>query len=93
MKTHTLSTWPGPFEAVLDGTKRFEYRLDDRGFELGDELVLREWDPSRFVSSGVGGGGGLTGRQLKCRVTYILRGRFGVPINYVVMSIGEVEAM
>jgi len=43
---HILKCWPGPFAAVLDGSKRFEYRVDDRGYRVGDILHLREYVPS-----------------------------------------------
>jgi len=43
---HELKTWPQFFAAVRSGAKRFEIRLNDRGFMLHDILVLREWDPA-----------------------------------------------
>jgi len=36
MRTHRLKTWPQYFEAVLKGTKRFDIRVDDRDFAVGD---------------------------------------------------------
>lgn len=77
MRTHELKTWPGPFEDVVAGRKTHEVRKDDRGFEVGDTLVLREWVP---------GPQGYTGRSLTVTVTYITRG-WGLPDDMCVMSI------
>jgi hypothetical protein len=43
-RIHELKTWPQFFDAIIDGTKSFELRRDDRGFEVGDALLLRECD-------------------------------------------------
>lgn len=43
---HHLKTWPRYFYAVDRCQKRFELRLDDRGFKLGDILILCEWNPA-----------------------------------------------
>lgn len=77
-KTHELKTWVEFFGAVADHRKRFELRRDDRGFNVGDELWLREWYP----------GLGYTGRELRKRVSYIFRGgQFGLEPGFVIMSI------
>lgn len=79
MMVHDLKTHPDPFAAVLDGRKRFEYRRNDRGFGVGDVLVLREWDPDRDA---------YTGREIRARVHYIARDpAFGVPDGFAVLSI------
>jgi hypothetical protein len=76
---HDLKCWPEPFEAVLCGRKAFEYRIDDRWFQDGDALRLREWMPDAATYSG---------RVMLAFVTYVLRGgEFGVPFGYCVMSI------
>jgi hypothetical protein len=43
---HELKTWPQFFARLVDGSKTFEIRKDDRVFQAGDTLVLREYDPS-----------------------------------------------
>lgn len=75
-RTHDLKTWPDYYVHLLDGTKTFEYRRDDRNFREGDTLLLREWDPTfeRY-----------TGREMTRRVTYILR----VSKDFVVMALAE----
>jgi|ERR1051326_1956187 hypothetical protein len=44
---HRLKIWPEHFAAVKSGAKRAEFRKDDRTprFEVGDMLVLEEYDP------------------------------------------------
>ena len=77
MKTHELKILPQYFQAVWDGIKTFEVRKDDRDYQCGDILVLREWD------------GKYTGSELDVEVTYILRNasRYGLADGYCIMSI------
>lgn len=56
-------TWPDYFEAVLKGDKQFDARLGDFKAEVGDILVLEEWDPELKD---------YTGRVIKRRVSYRL---------------------
>ena len=44
MSRHILKTFPNYFQQVWDGEKTFEVRFDDRGYQRGDVLVLREFD-------------------------------------------------
>ena len=101
MATHELKCWPNAFEAIRDGRKRFEWRRDDRGFEVGDVLVLKLYDPHAHGYSSTGPAaddGSAFGDYVKneaserieqrVRVTYILRSDwFGVPQNFCIMSI------
>jgi hypothetical protein len=78
-KIHQLKTWPDYFEAVFLEKKPFEVRLDDRNFQVGDVLILREYDPAT---------GEYSGRQLARNVTYKLPGGgFGVEAGYCVLGI------
>jgi hypothetical protein len=43
---HELKIWPQYYCRVKDGSKTFEVRDNDRGFQTGDDVVLREWDPA-----------------------------------------------
>jgi len=62
MRVHKLKTWAPYFQAIVDGLKTFEIRVNDRGFTVGDQLYLQEWDPSC---------GAYTGRNHWVRVTYM----------------------
>jgi hypothetical protein len=85
MKTHRLKTWPEVYEAILTRAKTFDVRRDDRGFAVGDQLVLREWRPDT---------GEYTGRSITVLVTYLLAGgQFGVAPGYVCMSIRRVPSL
>lgn len=89
-RTHKLKTWVSFFQAVKNGTKRFEFRVNDRDFAVGDVLVLQEWDPGGGASkSGAFVRGSINDEpnSIKVVVTSILQGCFGVPSNCCVMSI------
>jgi ASCH domain. len=79
-KVHELKTWPDYFKEVFMGHKNFEIRKNDRNFQCGDILILKEWDPEHEE---------YTGRMLARNVLYVLAGgQFGIEPNFVVMSIG-----
>lgn len=60
-REHRLKTWPGPFQALVDGTKTFELRYDDRGYAVGDVLHLEEYEPGHMT---------YTGREMRRTITY-----------------------
>jgi hypothetical protein len=94
-QTHHLKTWPEHFQAVALGIKRAELRKDDRGFSVGDTLVLQEWDRNIWMSvlgSGVEAADAVdaayTGAEIRARVTHTLHGPgFGLEAGYVMMSL------
>jgi hypothetical protein len=76
---HELKTHPEPFEAIRDGRKFHEVRVNDRNYSIGDELLLREWNPGTEE---------YTGRQLQRIVSYITEGgTWGLPENLCVLSL------
>lgn len=52
MATITKKIWPAAFEAVRDGSKTFELRLNDFEIQPGDTLVLEEFDPKESKYTG-----------------------------------------
>lgn len=87
MRAHRLKTLPSFYAAIIDGSKTFEVRNNDRDFAVGDKLVLRETEPSEYGGSGI-----LTDREAACLVTYVLHGgRFGIAEHVVVMGIKLLE--
>lgn len=53
---------PEYFEAILQGKKKYELRLNDFEVSEGDMLFLREWSSETQ---------NYTGRELKRKVTYV----------------------
>lgn len=84
MTTHILKCWPEPYAAMRDGRKLHEFRKDDRGYAVGDKLLLQEWVPH---ASHPDGGFFTTSPDLHRWVTYIGRDGFGIPAGYCVMSV------
>jgi uncharacterized protein YqfB (UPF0267 family) len=81
MVTHELKTWPPHFGEVVAGRKTVEVRRDDRGgFNVGDLLWLREYDPRTRTYSG---------RFTVRRVTHVLTG-WGVEAGFAALSLAPV---
>lgn len=77
---HRLKTQRKFFNDVCDGKKTFEVRKDDRNFQVGDKLILEEWDNGQYQYA-----------VCTVEVTYIL-GReedekMYVPDGYVILGI------
>lgn len=74
---HYLKIYPKYFNAVLSGKKTFELRKNDRGFQVGDDILLREWDNINY-----------SGRYILTEITYILDDSFiGLEKGYVILGI------
>lgn len=77
MTTHDLKIWPEWFNLVIMRTKEFEIRKNDRPFQPGDTLRLKEYEPTT---------GTYTGRVGICRVTCVLSNMPGLLPGYVAMG-------
>jgi len=84
MKLHELKTWPKYYQPLEDNKKCFEWRRDDRDFQVGDLLLLKEWT---FKT------GSYTGREQLVIVDFIMgkKNEFGIHDEYVIMSIRKIN--
>ena len=78
-RTHELKIWPQFFPALALGEKTFEIRQNDRDFQVGDTLRLREWDP--VVE-------GYTGQDLTFEISYVLSG-WGLQEGFVCLGLKD----
>lgn len=64
MAVHELKVYPGVFRAAKRGLRTLEVvdLLDDEGYQIGDELLYREWDAAE---------GGWTGESCSATVTMV----------------------
>ena len=67
---------PEYFEAVQENRKKFELRKDDDNIQVGDEIMLEEWD------------GEYTCRYTRRKVTYVLRNvpEYGLNDGYCIIG-------
>lgn len=74
---HELKLLPKYYGAVLNGTKNFELRKDDRSYQIGDIIILKEWEDGAF-----------TGRELALKTKYILRNcpEYGLMDGYCILG-------
>lgn len=82
MKTIWKKILPWYFEAVRNGSKTFEIRKDEDGFEVGDHIILCEWSGTAY-----------TGFTLEAEVTYILRDaeQYGLMPGFCILGIKALE--
>lgn len=59
---HEIKILPQYYEAVSKGIKQFELRKDDRDYQVGDLVRLREWDGKEY-----------TGNKMIIGIKYVLR--------------------
>lgn len=55
--------WPEFFSKILEGKKKFEFRLADFEIKEGDTLILEEWNPLTKE---------YTGRKIEKKVGYVI---------------------
>lgn len=73
---HTIKILPEYFNATAAGKKAFELRKNDRNYQVGEKLQMKEWNGTEF-----------TGREIHCYITYILpEGKFGLSEGYCALG-------
>lgn len=74
---HELKILPEYFKPVCVGHKRFELRKDDRGYKVGDCLLLKEFERGTY-----------TGRRAFFQISYILRNcsQYGLADGYCILG-------
>jgi hypothetical protein len=77
-----LKCWPEYFAAIEADAKPFELRRDDRQYEPGVTLHLREWNPATES---------YTGRDMLREVTYVLRDvpEWGLAPGYAILGLSR----
>lgn len=78
-----LKVWKEFFQPIWEGKKNFELRREDRDFQQGSLLLLREYDPVHDAFSG---------REVIAMITYKLSGkdcpaRFGLQPDYCILAL------
>lgn len=90
MTEHDLKCWPEFFQPLVEGRKPFDYRLNDRDYQVGDILHQREFVPP---AEDLDSAGYYTGRSIRHRVTFILDDKLGptMKAGFVVMGLGALD--
>mgnify|MGYP000102844115 CR=1 FL=1 len=86
-KHHDLKTDPEVFQQSLDGVKPWEIRYNDRSFQVGDTVCLKE---TKHSGAEMKAGASLeyTGRELTKTITNVVSG-YGLQDNWVVLTMGD----
>lgn len=79
---HALKTIQPWFRLVQEGVKLFEVRKDDRPFDIGDDIVLQEWDEQAKT---------YTGEEWHGKITYIMRDADYCKKGYCILGIKKKE--
>lgn len=68
---------PEYFNEVIHDRKKFEIRKDEDNLQIGDAVVLREWDGEKY-----------TGREVGRHIVYVLRDvpEYGLMPRYVIFG-------
>jgi len=92
MKVHELKSDPDLFGDVASGRKCFEVRENDRDYEAGDYLYLRETVFTGNMMKHCQAGLRYTGKNALVKVVYIMHGpKHGLLEGWCIMGIKMAE--
>lgn len=80
MTIHELKILPEYYNAQVEGKKNFEIRKNDRNYQIGDWIALKEYDPQTKE---------FTGQSFVAEITYITN--YQQKDGYVVLGTKHIE--
>lgn len=87
-KIHHLMLSTQFFSNVVDMSKPFEVRKNDRDYRKGDELLLKEFVPEGYAKKG--DDEYLTGEICHRVITYVLKGgEYGIDEDFVILGLAR----
>lgn len=90
-RLHILKSWPEFFAAIVAGERMHELRENDRGYAVGDALLLEEFDPARGAHTGAAclvRVTSMTSREVPCAVS-----SGGLSDSYCILSVRLLAAV
>ena len=73
---HKIKVDPIYYESLLNGSKLFELRYNDRNYKVDDHLIIYEFENGQTL-----------GRALRFKVTFVLSNYCGLLDGYVILSL------
>lgn len=86
MNHHELKTDPEVFQMTWDGKKGYEIRINDRDYQSGDSVILKE---TRLNGAAMRDGAPLeyTGRVIEAVINSVIKD-YGMHENWVILNLG-----
>jgi len=83
MAVHQLKILTENFQAVASGKKAWELRKNDRNYQLGDNLVLNDFDGENY-----------SGKKITAYVTYMfIGGKYGLAEDHCILSLRIIDVI
>lgn len=94
MKIHELKILPQYFNAIKEEKKNFELRKDDRDFQVGDVLMLKEFNLQEKYETIEGAETYFSGNKILRQITYIFKDEtesMGLSKDYAILGIKPID--